>query len=83
MSDGGSTDDINGGIGAAEKKFRINFSKAKTKFCLSLHYNGDNRSLCVNYKKIYKFKANDKIVNFPSQVCLGSICNKFDAEEVC
>ena len=26
-------------IGAAEKKVSINFSKAKTKLCLSLHYN--------------------------------------------
>ena len=31
------TDDINGSIGTADKNFNINFSKAKTKFCLSLH----------------------------------------------
>ena len=38
----GLTDNINGSVGAAEKKFGINFSKAKTNFCLSMHYNGDN-----------------------------------------
>ena len=29
---------INGSFGAPEKQFSINFSKAQTKFCLSLHY---------------------------------------------
>ena len=53
----GPTDDINGSIGAAGKKFSINFSKANTKFCLSLHCNNDNSYLLVNGKKIYKFKA--------------------------
>ena len=34
---------VNGSsIGAPEKKFNINFSIAKTKVCLSLHYNGDS-----------------------------------------
>ena len=33
---------INGSFGAPEKKFSINFIKANTKFCLSLHYNADN-----------------------------------------
>ena len=39
----GPTDD-------AEKKFGIDFSKAKTKLCLSLHYNGGNSYLFVNRK---------------------------------
>ena len=34
---------IFGSFSAAEKKFSINFSKAKTKFCLSLYYKSDNR----------------------------------------
>ena len=29
----GSTDDINGSVGAAEKSFCIKFNKARTKFC--------------------------------------------------
>ena len=33
---------INGRFGSPEKKFNVNFSKARTKCCLSWHYNGDN-----------------------------------------
>ena len=69
---------INGRFAASEKKIDINFSKAKTKFCLSLHYNNDNSYLFVNGKEIYKFKANNGNVNFPSRFCLGSISNEFD-----
>ena len=43
-----------------QKKININFSKAKTKFCLSLHYNADNSYLFVNGKEIYKFKTSNK-----------------------
>ena len=39
---------INGSFGAPDKKFSINFSKGKTKICLSLHYNHDNSYLLVN-----------------------------------
>ena len=52
---------------------------------MSLHCNSDNSYLFVNGKEIYKFKASNKNVNFPSQFCLGSISNKFDyvhSEEV-
>ena len=35
----GLTFGINGGFGTSEKKIEFNFTKAKTKFCLSLHYN--------------------------------------------
>ena len=41
----GPTDNINGSASAVEKMFTVNFSKAKTKFCLSLHYNGDSSYL--------------------------------------
>ena len=71
----GPTDDINGSIGTAEKKLSINFSKAKTKFCLSLHYNGDNSYLFVNGKETYKFKVENKNVEFRTQFCPGNISN--------
>ena len=61
-----------------QKKNYINLSKSETKFCLSLHYNSDNSYLFVNGKEIYKFKANNGNVNFPSRFCLGSISNEFD-----
>ena len=61
-----------------QKKNNINFSKAKTKFCLCLHYNSDDSYLFVNGNEIYKFKASNKNFNFSSQFCLGIISNKFD-----
>ena len=81
----GATFDINGKFGASEKRFSINFSKAKAKFCLSLHYNNYNSYLFVNGKEIYKFTADNKNVNFPTQFCPGSISSKFyygESEEV-
>ena len=68
---------INGGVRPPEKKFSINFTKANTKSCLSLHYDAANSYLFVNEKKIFKFKAGDRIVSFPSQFCLGSVSNGF------
>ena len=69
----GPTDDIKSCIGAAKKKFSINFSTAKTKFCLSLHYNHHNSYLFVNrkihIKKLKKLKADDKNAKFPTQLC--------------
>ena len=49
----GSTDNIFGNVDTAEQKFTINFSKAKTKFCLGLHCTGDSSYLFVNEKETY------------------------------
>ena len=64
-----------------KKKFSINFAKANTKFCLSLHYNEDNSYLFVNGREILKFKANNKNVNFPTQFCLRIISSGFRASQ--
>ena len=53
---------------------------------MGLHYNGGNSYLFVNGKEIYKFKASNKKVNFPTDFCVGSIFNKLGAinsKEVC
>ena len=42
---------INRSFGAPEKKFSINFNKESTKFCLSLHYNGDNIYFFCQWKR--------------------------------
>ena len=56
----------------AEKMYLINFTVTKKKFCLSLHYNGENSYLFVNGTEIYKFKVKDsEIVTAP--LCLGNI----------
>ena len=57
----GPTQGINDSTGSAEKKISINFSKANTKICLRLHYNGDDSYLYVNKTEICKFKAKDNI----------------------
>ena len=72
----GDTFGNNGRFGAPGKKFRINFSKAKAKSFLSLHYNHDDSYLFVSGKEIYKFKA-----NYPTKFCLRSIANKSDYVE--
>ena len=40
----------------AEKMYSINFTVTKKKFCLSLHYNGENSYLFVNVKKLLNLK---------------------------
>ena len=68
-----------------QEKKGNNFSKEKTKFCLSLHYNSGNTCLLINEKETYKFKASNKNNSFPSHFYLGKISNKIDyakSEEV-
>ena len=48
---------------------------------MRFHYNADNSYLFVNGKEIFKFKANNKNVNFPTQFFLGSISNGFSGTE--
>ena len=47
---------INENFGAPEKTLSINFSKAKTKFCLSFHYNSDSSYLFLNGIKSISLK---------------------------
>ena len=62
-----------------EKKNSINFSKAKAKFCLILHYNGVNDYLHVNKTGIYKFKASVNI--HWNEFCVESISKDFTKDE--
>ena len=65
----------------AEKLYSINFTENNKKFCLSLHYNGDNSYLFVNGKEIIEFKAKiSEIV--PNMLCLGNISKDFSAENI-
>ena len=45
--DEGPTYGINGNFGLPEQKFCINFTKGKTRFCLSSHYNTDFKLLTI------------------------------------
>ena len=60
----------------AEKLYSINLTNNKTKFCLSLHYNGDNSYLFVNGTEIHKFKVKDS-ETVVKQLCLGNISKEF------
>ena len=48
---------------------------------MSLHYNVDNSYLLVKGEEIFKFKADNKNVHFPTKFCLGSISNGFSNTE--
>ena len=48
------------------KRLVLTLIKQKKNF-LILHYNGDNSFLLVNRKDVYKFKANNKNANFPTE----------------
>ena len=64
-----------------KKRNSINFTEPEAIFFLSLHYNADNIYLIVNKKEICKFKADNKNVNLPTQICFGSISNGFSTTE--
>ena len=56
--------------------YSINFSVTRRKFCLILHYNGDNSYLFVNGKKMIKFTAKDSEI-VANLLCLGTISKDF------
>ena len=60
----------------ADKMYSANLTVADAKFCLSLHYNGDDRYLYVNGKESIKFKAKDSEIP-PYPLCLGRISKDF------
>ena len=61
--------------------YSINFTKEKTKFCLSLNYNGANSYQFVNGKEIQKFTAKDSEIN-PYDLCLGNISKYWSVDEI-
>ena len=74
---------INGTTVYAEKTYSINFTKSKTRFCLSLDYNGDNSYLFVNDTEIYKFKPkNYEIKDGQTEICLGNISRDFSVDNM-
>ena len=56
--------------------FSINFSESGARFCLGLHYNGDNSNLFVSGKEMIKFKAKDSAI-VENLICLGNISKDF------
>ena len=65
----------------AEKMYSINFTVTNKKFCLSLHYSGENSYLFVNGTEIYKFKAKDSEI-VASPLCLGNISKDWSVDNM-
>ena len=61
------------------KIISVNFSKAKTKFCLNLHYNCLNTYLHVNKTEICKFKLHHNIRWY--KFSLGMLSKDFTKDE--
>ena len=59
----------------AEKRYSINFTVYRKKFCLSLHYNGVNSYLFV--QKLLNSKQ-----MFPRPLCLGNISKDFPTDNM-
>lgn len=67
-------------VGEPKNFFRVNITKARTKFCWSLHYNGDKRFVHLNEIHIHKVKGADNIP--PQTFYLRSVCNNFTVNEL-
>ena len=77
----GPTQGLDGRKLTAEKKYLINFTKPRKKFCLSLHCNGTSSYLFVNGTGVIKPKAEDtQIVITP--LCLEKISKDFTADNM-
>ena len=82
----GHTQGLDGTKLTAEKIYSINFTAitkkfTKTRFCLSLHYNGGSSYLLDNGTEIHKFKAKySEIVVNP--LCLRNISEHFSVNNM-
>ena len=72
---------INGTTIYAEKMYSINFTKSKIRFCLSLHYNGDNSYIFVNGTEICKFTVKD-FETVATPLCLENISKDFSVDNM-
>ena len=61
--------------------YSINFTLAKKKFCLSLHYDRVNSYLFVNGTEIYKFKAKDS-ETVARPLCLANISKDWSVDNM-
>ena len=65
----------------AQKLYSIIFTANNNKFCLSLHYNGENSYLFVNGAEIHKFKGEDSEI-VASTLCLGNVSKDFSVDNM-
>ena len=77
----GPTQGLNGTTLTAEKKYSINFTEHKKKFCLSLHYNGANSYIFANDVEIIEFKAKDSEI-VATLLCLGTVSKDISVDNM-
>ena len=65
----------------AEKMYSINFTENNKKFCLHLHYKGDNSYLFDNGTEIIKFRAKDSEI-IATPICLGNISIDWSKQDI-
>ena len=63
-----------------KKKLTINFSKSRTKFCLSLHYNVDYLVIYLSIERICNFKGLYNLT--PCYFCLESLSKDFTKSDM-
>ena len=77
----GSTQGLGEHSLSAEKMYLINFTKASTKFCLNLHYNGANSYLFFDGTETYKFNAKDSEI-VPNNLSFGNVSKDFSTSNM-
>ena len=67
-----STDGLDDTTLTAKKKYSTNLTNYDKKFCLILHYNGENSYIFVKDVEIHKFKVEDSEIKL-APLFLGSV----------
>ena len=75
----GSTQGLGEHSLTAEKLYSIKFTKENAKFCLSLHYNGENSYLFVNGTENIKFNIKCSEITW-YLLCLGSVSKDWSVD---
>ena len=65
----------------AEKMYSVNLTDHRTKYCVSLDYNGANSCLFGNGTEINKFKAKDS-ETVATPLCLGDISKDWSVDNM-
>ena len=67
-----STDGLDDTTLTAKKEYLTNLTNYDKRFCLILHYNGENSYMFVKDVEIHKFKVKDSEIKL-APLCLGNV----------
>ena len=77
----GPTEQLDGTILIAEKKYSINFTENIKKLCLRLHCNGANSYLFINGTEIIKFNGKHSEIA-ANPLCLENVSKEFSVDSM-